>query len=364
MVESFFSNLSLPAQEQLLLQEEILSGAYGKPGELFLTTRTLSEQRHISVVTAHNVLNGLCEAGYLELKGKKYYLAYGSILEKKHCEALLIGLLIPQLNNEFYSSLSNAIVEEAGKRGYQTVLISTSYSPEEERKAIETLTRLKVAGIVSCVPIAKKNEYLYRDSNIPCVILCHEIDKSKISSVQVNSFSISKKVAQNLIEEGYRNFMYVGTEVLPLENDVRFTAFQMELKQHGFSLSDNDTFRLGTDTKKENPALIQRLSDQKEPIGIFCYHDLIAVQIYRICRKIDKRIPYDVGVIGFDDLSVATALYPPLTTVQYRITTISDMALNLLISKIKSPKAPYDHYYIEPNLVVRRSTLLSKEQKE
>ncbi len=190
-------------------------------------------------------------------------------------------------------------------------------------------------------------------------MLGHSLDKSKISSVQVNSFSISQKVAQNLIEEGYKKFLYIGTEVLPLENDVRFTAFQMGLKQNGYLLSENDAFRIATDSKSDHSALAKRLRDLKEPVGIFCYHDLLAAQIYRICRKIGKLIPQDVGIIGFDDLSIATALYPPLTTVQYRIATMADMAVNLLISKINSPKAPYDHYFIEPNLIIRKSASLS-----
>ena len=79
MTDKFFSNLSLSAQEQALLQEEILQGKYGQPGDTFLTTRALSELRHVSVVTAHSILNGLCESGYIELRGKRYYLAHRDI---------------------------------------------------------------------------------------------------------------------------------------------------------------------------------------------------------------------------------------------------------------------------------------------
>ena len=364
MTEEFFSSLSLAAQEQVLIQEEIMKGEYGQPGDPFLTTRSLAEMRHVSLVTAHNILNGLCTSGYVELRGKKYYLSHGEKLLENKNRTSVIGVLIPQLNNEFYSSLSNAVINSAAKNGFRVLLMSTSYSDEEEKKAMEILFNSNVGGVISCVPTKKKNEYLYRESKIPCVMLCHSLDKSKISSVQVNSFSISQKVAQNLIEEGYRQFLYVGTSVLPLENDERFTAFRMGLKQNGFSLSNEDAFQLGINGKEENPALIQRLVDQKEPIGVFCYHDLLAVQIFRICRQLKKSIPDEIGIIGFDDLSIATALNPPLTTVQYRITTMADMAINLLIAKIKSPKAPYDHYYIEPNLVIRKSAALSHQFEE
>ena len=359
MSNEFIANLSLSAQEQIILQNEILNGKYGQPGDAFMTTRALADFRHVSVVTAHNILVGLCEAGYIELKGKRYYLSHAEILEEKNRRDRIIGILIPQLNNEFYSSLSNAVIEAAEKRGYRVLLMSASYSPDEEREALRILISSDIAGIINCVPTPPENEDLYRSCPVPCVLLGHSLDKSRISSVQVNSFSIAQKVAQNLIEEGYTQFFYIGTNILPLEKDIRFTAFQMELKQHGYTLDANNIFQISADKKSSAPALVQRLQELDEPAGIFCYHDLLAVQLYRICHKIGKTIPDDIGIIGFDDLSIASALHPTLTTVQYRITTMADMAVNLLLSRINSPSAPYDNYYIEPNLVIRKSAALS-----
>ena len=68
--------------------------------------------------------------------------------------------------------------------------------------------------------------------------------------------------------------------------------------------------------------------------------------------------------MGFDDLSIATSLYPTLTTVQYRTETMAEMAVSLLIKKIKSSSAHYDNYYIEPNLVIRGSARLNKHDME
>lgn len=364
MVNEFFSSLSLSAQEQYLLQDEILNGKFGQPGEPFLTTRALSEKRHISVVTAHNVLVGLCDAGYIELKGKKYFLAHGELIKVRNSQTHIIGMLVPRLNNEFYSSLANAVVNKAGKAGYRVIIMSTLYSASEEKLAIQTLKSLNVAGIINCVPTQPETEPIYTDFSLPCVMLGHSVDKSKISSVQVNSFSISQKVAQNLIDEGYKSFFYIGTRNLPLENDVRFTAFQMELRQRGFVLNENNIFRISSDSKTYNSRLSARLNELDVPVGVFCYHDLLAAQVYRICSNIGKKIPEDVGVVGFDDLSIATSLYPSLTTVQYRVSTMADMAISLLDARIKSPDAPYDNYYIEPNLVIRKSSSLSEIKKK
>lgn len=360
MNNELFANLSRSAQEQYKIQDEILQGKFGQPGDVFMTTRALAEMRQVSVVTAHNILTELCSAGYIELRGKKYYLSHSKLMEAHNSQTNIIGLMIPQLNNEFYSSLSDAVIETFRQKGYKVLVLSTSYSPAEERKVIQLMQHLNVAGIINCVPSPPENEYLYRNCPIPYISLGHGLDSCKKSSVQVNSFAISRRVARHLIDEGYREFVYVGTKNLPLDNDIRFMAFQMELKANGYDLEPRNTLRISTDSRSDDGRLIQLLKDRSVPVGIFCYHDLLAVQIYRVCNLLNKRIPEDVGIVGFDDLSVASTLSPPLTTIQYRIASMADMTANLLLASIRSPNEPYDNYYVEPNLVIRGSSTPDK----
>lgn len=362
MKNEVFENLSRAAQEQYLIQEEILKGRYGEPGSPFMTTRALAEQRQVSVVTAHNILVGLCAEGYVQLQGKKYYLSHAKLAEDRSRQSRIIGMLVPHLNNEFFSSLTDAVVDSLRQKGYETLVVSTTYEPEAERKVLQLFQNLSVAGIVSCVPTPEENRSLYRSFPVPCVFLGHALDNSKRSSVQVNSFAVSQKVARHLMEEGYRQFLYIGSRNRSLENDIRFTGFQMQLKQNGFELNPSDTLQVSNESRADDGLLMELLERQTQSVGIFCYHDLIAAQLYRVCKTLGKRIPQDVGIVGFDDLSVATTLTPPLTTVQYRIGSMADMTVKLLLDSIRSPDTPYDNYYVEPNLVIRQSTGLSGAQ--
>lgn len=357
MDNEIISNLTLSAQEQLVIQNEILQGKFGQPGNVFMTTRALSEAYQVSVVTAHKIMKGLCSAGYIKLQGKRYYLTHSELSDAENNQKNVIGLLIPQLNNEFYASLSEEVTNFARQNGYKVLILCASYQPDEEQRAINFLCSQKVAGIINCIPTPRENSHLYQSLPIPCVMLGHSLDKSKLSSVQVNSFTISQKVAQHLVEEGYQKFLYISTKNIPLENDIRFTGFRMELNRCGFELNTQDILRISFHSKADDELLTSVLLAQQEPVGVFCYHDLIAAQLYRICAKLGKPIPEAVGIVGFDDLSIASSLYPSLTTVQYRTSTMAEMAFNLLCAAIKSPDVPYDNYYIEPNLVIRKSSV-------
>lgn len=360
MEKGFLANLSRSAQEQYLIQEEILKGEFGPPGSPFMTTRALAELRSVSVVTAHKIMTGLCEAGYLRLQGKKYYLSYSKLAESLQNRTQIIGLLIPSLSNEFYASLSDKVVEIAGQYGYRVLVMTTGYSIAEEQQVYKLLQQLSVSGILSCLSTSQQNLKLYQNHPIPCVFLTHSVDGLKKSSVQVNSFSISQKVARHLIEQGYKKFFYIGTKNMPISNDERYAGFSMELQQAGFILEEDCVFQFTRNDKIDFKTIAQTLDSQTEPIGVFCYHDLIASQLYRACYKLGKQIPKDVGIVGFDDLAIATALYPPLTSVRYRIETMADTALNQLFANMKNPRSAYDNYYVEPTLIERRSSKLSE----
>lgn len=75
---------TLSEREAHLIQQEILGGKYGQSGDPFMTTRSLAELRGISLVTAHNVMNGLCTSGHIQLRGKRYYLSYSKCEEKNN----------------------------------------------------------------------------------------------------------------------------------------------------------------------------------------------------------------------------------------------------------------------------------------
>lgn len=359
MTEEVFANLSRSAQEQYLLQNEILQGKFGPPGNVFMTTRSLAEARQVSVVTAHNILNGLCSGGYLELRGKKYYLTHAQLIEDHNNRANVIGLMLPHLNNEFFSSLADAVVDLFRQKGYEVLVVAATYAPEEEKKTFQLFLHLPVAGIINCVPSSAENSHLYRGCPVPCVMLGHSQDNSRRSSVQVNNFTAAQKVARHLMEEGYRDFIYLGSRNRSLENDIRFTGFRMQLTQNGFDLDSASTLQVSSESRADDGRIAQLLESRDHPVGVFCYHDLIAARLYRICKNLGKRIPQDVGIVGFDDLSVATTLTPPLTTVQYRIASMADITVKLMLDSIRDPNTPYDNYYVEPNLVIRGSSDLS-----
>ena len=366
MNDDIVMNLSRAAQEQYLIQNEILQGQYGESGKPFMTTRELAERRGVSLVTAQHIMVKLRESGFLELRGKKYFLSYEEQARQFDAQTKIIGLLITNLRNEYQGMIAKAVKSLALKKGYRVIVMDTAYSRKEEQKAMELMLHFGVAGMLIFPAPSHEDSALYRDCPIPCVLLSHAVKGSHRSSVLVNSFPMAQRIAHHLVEQGYRKFLYLGTQTQSLVDDDRYVGFRMGLQSEGFSLEPDDVMIVPQNYKEGTPALAELLHRQTEPVGVFCYHDLIAAELYRVCYEIGKKIPDEVGIVGFDDLPVATSIYPSLTTVQYRITSMAEIALHQLLKEVQTGNHKYDNYYVEPSLIVRESTALShpKQQAE
>lgn len=364
MTDEMFQQLPRAAQEGYMLEQELLDGRFGKPGDPFMTTRDLAESRGVSIVTAQRIMVELREKGLIELRGKRHYLSYEDEAQVRKDRAHIIGLMIPNLKNEYHGAMAKAIKTLAAKKGYSVVVMDTGYSREQERKAMELFLHFGVAGVLSCPSPTLTDIELYRECPVPCVLLSHSMEGSRRSSVQVNSFPVAQKVARHLVEQGYRDFLYLGTKTMRLLDDDRYMGFRMGLQKEGFMLEDSNVIQMTQNYRASDQLLADFLKEHTSPLGVFCYHDLIAAELYRVCYQIGRRIPEDVGIIGFDDLPIATSVFPLLTTVRYRMVSMAEIALQQLLLEIDTGEHKYDNYYVEPNLIVRESTALAGQQKE
>ncbi len=361
MNEDLVMRLPRAVQEQYLIREEILKGDYGEPGAPFLTTRALAQRRGVSVVTAQHIMVGLRQEGLIELRGKKYVLAHEELVLEQQVYRKIIGILVPDIHNEFHAAMAKAVKTLAEERGYRAIIMDTGYSCAQEADAVQALVHFGVAGIISTPADVQQDPQLYRSCPVPCVLIAHAVEGSQCSSVQVSSFQVTQKIARHLVEQGYRHFAYLGTQAMRLVQDDRFSGFSTGLKCEGYELFGRDVLQLPQDMQTAELLLYPLLEQAREPLAVFCYHDLIAAALCRVCHRLGKRIPEDVGIVGFDDLPIATSVFPSLTTVRYRITSMAEIALQQLMREIRGQTAEHDNYYVEPTLIKRESTALAQQ---
>jgi DNA-binding LacI/PurR family transcriptional regulator len=354
-----------------LIRQEIIDGKFGIPGSRFLQTRDLAKQYNMSLVTAQKIMVELRDLGMIELIGKKYYLTHGIVPKSsplgqiKNNDNHILGFHVTNIDNQYFGSLIHKATKHANALGYRVIVASSNYKHKEELAVLNMFRDIGVSGVLSCPGLFDNTAELYSNYVLPHVYIGRKPDGAIGDSVLVNNHAAGKSVARHFIEIGYKNFAYVGPRELHQNSDPRFLGFREEITCQGFELPVENKFEVSvgdfTDTSRITSNFLYKLD---EPTAIFCFHDLIAVEMLNLCKQLNLNVPEDVAICGFDNLSVSRTATNALTTVGYRINEMARIAVNLLINQITSEVEGGVNYYIEPTIFVRETTQRDAKYKK
>ena len=348
-------NLLKSERVKLELEGEILSGKYGVPGSLFITTRDLVAKKDVSLRTAHQIIGALRDDAFLELKGKRNYLRK-PLPATSASGRLLIGLLVSCLENPFFSMLARELEQHCRELGAELIIAASNYSAQCEKEKLEMFYRQGVSGIVACPWAILENREYYLNLPVPFVLIGRKLEHAKADTVLVNSQLATQQVAEHFVECSYRNFGYIGPE--DIQQDSRLQGFRAGLHNFGYSLPEENILQFSNVNSNDDLAQLSNLIKRhKDKTAIFCFHDLFAVRALNICHRLRVNIPEQVALAGFDNLPIASQTYPAITSVGYPVRDMACIALEILQAKLKSPtKNEGIVRYLESKLIVRQST--------
>ncbi len=329
------------------LQDEIHRGEYGIPGEPFMTVRKMADEFGISLATAQKIVNRLKEEGVLISRHKRL-----RIVSRRQADSAKtphrIALLVTNVDNPFFSRLINAAELSGRRRGLEVVSAGSDYNCEHERSQLAMLQTFGVDGFLIAPAHDEDSAGTLRNSPLPFVLIGRRVKEVDCDVVMVHDFEAGRIAAQHLITQGCRRFLYAGLS--NFHTDLRRDGFIFELSQRGIVLPPEATLYLNeTDDFK--------IPEAGQKIGVFCYHDLLALRIMRTARLNHLEIPRDIAVVGMDNLPIASEVYPSLSSIDYPVSQIVENAIDILLRRIKAENEfPPSVNHIAPRLVVREST--------
>jgi LacI family transcriptional regulator, galactose operon repressor len=323
-----------------------------------ITISDVAEQAGVSVGTVSNVVNRperVAEATRERVQAAIVALGWvpnGSAATLRAGKATLVGLIVPDIRNPFFTEVARGAEDMAAANGEAIVVCNTDWLLTSERRALEALARQRVRGVI-INPAGEDERYLewLGHRGIARVLLDHRRSAGLVSSVVVDDVLGGRLAGEHLVELGHRRVALVnGPTSIPQCEDRR-VGFVAALAKGGLN-PERDLVSIEAEAMDAPSGLaaVDEIFARGRPTAVFCANDLLAIGVIHGLRERNLRAPDDVAVVGYDDVELAAMTDPPLTTVHQPTYELGATAYELL-----GGAEPVQRSF-SPHLVQRHST--------
>lgn len=273
-----------------------------------------------------------------------------------------IGLVIDAeeentFSNAFFNRSVFAIEAVAQANGYN--LLITNNREDKNRTAVKSLVlENKVDGIIlPSSSVTTKLINLLIDEDFPFLVLGEpEIEKDRISWVDVNNFAGSEMAVKHLAGMGYRRIAFVFENLNTVFAKNRLAGYQEGLKKESLPCMAEFILTCNENNKDLETKLNKIMTKDEKPDAFICSNNVIAFQVLKFLKGRKIVVPDEVGVVTFDNYPFAEYMDPPLTAVDVDTYTLGEQAANNLLSKIKRADGGNQQTVISTKLILRQSS--------
>ena len=334
--------------------------------------KTVAEQANVSIATVSRVLNGTkyvspdVEKRVLDAISALNYRPNGPARNLRRQSTFSIGILLPRLNDFYFSNLAYVLEQTLSVAGYNPLFSSTENDEEKELVLVNNLITYRVDAVilVPSVPVRKSINSVERllDWKIPVVLVDRGMPEFAVNQVLNNNEQGAYDAASYLLELGHQHIGIIdsgadGAKHPGEPGHERLKGIQRAMREHGTVLDHNlvvfdrlDNIEMGY------VGALKLLRQSPHVTAIFALTDAIAVGVLHAASELGLKVPQELSIIGFDDIPLASHVIPRLTTVAQPVERIGQKATDLLLQQIQQPDLPSEVITLGTQLLIREST--------
>jgi len=325
------------------------------------TIKEVARKANVSIATVSRVLNEdprVAKETYKrivhianQLNYKPNILARNFVKQKSN----LVGLILPEIIDEFFTEIIKGVDEVLYRSGYYTIVASSHKYKSLKEELITFINNGLISGLILLAPeLNPKLILALKKSSIPIVLINSDPALKGFDKISLDNYNGAFRMTEYLISK--REYTYLAHITGPSVNN------DSELRKKGFidacrKYKVKYSIQAGDFSKESGYNCCKKLlSGKNKPGVIFAGNDMMAIGCYDYIQKSGLKIPVDIGVAGFDDIFVSQYLSPSLTTVRINIENIGRHAADTLIQRINNElEVPNVLRLAESELVIRES---------
>lgn len=297
------------------------------------TIREVARLAGVSPSTVSRVMNGTANVDgekkqrVLEAIGQTSFQPneLARALYKKSSK--IIGLIVPNIENPFFSELARVIEAAAFHHGFRLLLCNSNNDTEKERININMLAQMKADGIILITNSGETGQMI-ADCTLPVVIVDRHVpDTGEIAFIESDHYAGGRLATQCLVDCGCRRIVCLRGPQIFTSGVLRFRGYQDVCRENGIAERFIDCEYSFVSGRSAAEKLVEAFPDVE---GVVAANDMVAISVYKVLRSRGIRVPEDVQIVGFDDIGFSTLVSPEVTTIRQPVLEMGRRAVDII----------------------------------
>ncbi|MDR8391718.1 LacI family transcriptional regulator [Aliifodinibius sp. S!AR15-10] len=277
----------------------------------------------------------------------------------------LLGLIIPDIQNQFYSNIVRGIEDVAYKNKYAVILCNSDENPNKERFYLDVLRSESVDGVI-LPPIHQYGKVLDEcliEYGIPVVCVDRKLARESVDAVVVNNHKGGYIAVSHLINLGHEQIAIISSSHQFSSFDDRQNGYEQALKDNKLEVNEDLIVEGDPRSSEQAYKLTKKLLEvSPRPSAIFITNNLMTLGALEAINEMNLKIPEDISIVMYDDTPWATAITSPLTVISQPAYEMGRRAAELFLQRIADPGRAAVQVSLEPKLIVRKSTSFARDK--
>ncbi len=324
-----------------------------------LSIKEIAELAGVSVATVSRVMNkngrysAQTEQKVLDIIKKYNYKPNLIAKGLRTNNSLCIGIIVPDITNEFFAKIVRKLERAFFQRGYTVFVCNT-----DENSAVEDkyYRELAAKGVVGIIYVSGKTNKSIELGEIPTVY----IDRTPTNATNAivitsDNFQGGYLATKELIDNGCKNIIILrDSRQISTQTD-RYLGYKKALEEANINVEDSNVINttVGYDFAKET--IISKIKDGMKFDGVFATTDWMALGVIDGVIKSGLRIPEDVKVVGFDNITISEFCAIPITTINQDVNSMALKAVTFILDMIHNQPIDTKREVIPVSLIRRKS---------
>lgn len=303
------------------------------------TIKDVAQLAKVSVATVSRVINhkaNVSQASQLAVQEAMQRLNYypdANARALSQQASHTIGLVVADVSDPFFGTMVSAIERVASETDHFLLIGNGYHQAEQERKAIRQMIEHRCSALIVHAKRVSDQELTELMQQVPGMVLINRLlDGFAERCIALDDCYGAYLAVRHLLQQGHRQIAYLCSNHPISDAADRLQGYRQALAERQLPFNELMVIFAPPTESGGEEAMMKLLERHTSITAVACYNDAMAAGALSVLHDNDFAIPADMSIIGFDDLPLASYLYPKLTTMRYPLTRMAEQAARLSLA--------------------------------